>query len=113
MKQRLLFFFLIFLLAHIRFDTKNQAFYEIVRSRTPAGQPLDLVVTVRPYDNPETDFVYYRFRCIYSTIVHKTHMVFKMNDALFTRINELFIVPQWLQEPHEIGYDTVLGLDAI
>jgi hypothetical protein len=95
-------------LAHIKFDTKSQAFYEIVRSRTPVGQPLKLVATVRPYDDPETDFVYYRFRRIYSTIVHKTHMVFELNDEVFTRINELFIVPQWMQKPHEIGYAKAL-----
>jgi hypothetical protein len=96
-------------LAHIKFDTGSPAFYELVRSRTPPGQPLNLVATVRPYDDPETDFVFYRFRRIHSTIVHKTHMVFELNDADFTRINALFIEPEWLQEPHEVGYDTALS----
>ncbi|MDD5167320.1 MAG: fatty acid cis/trans isomerase, partial [Syntrophales bacterium] len=39
-----------------------------------------------------------------STIVHKTHMVFDLNDAKLERFKELFIQPEWLQTPHIIGY---------
>jgi len=96
-------------LAHIRFGTPGSDFFELVRSRTPPGKPLDLVATVRPFDDPGTDRVYYRFRKIYSTIVSKTHMVFDLDDAQFKRINELFIQPKWLQPPHLIGYDQKLS----
>ncbi len=96
-------------LAHITFKTGSQAFYELVRSRTPSGSPVDIIPTVRPYDNPgETPF-YYRFRRIHSTLAHKTHMVFSLDDAQFARIQELFIIPQWLQEPHNIGYEAKLS----
>jgi len=76
-----------------------------VRSRTPPGEPLDLVATVRPYDNPQADKVYYRFRRIHSTIVYKTHMVFTLDDAEMTRLRQLFIEPDWQEPPHSIGYD--------
>jgi hypothetical protein len=92
-------------LAHLRFGSNN--FYELVRSRTAPGTPLDLIATVRPYDDPGVPRVYYRFRKIHSTIVHKTHMVFNLDTAAFARIQELFIVPEWLQPPHQIDYDPI------
>ncbi len=96
-------------LAHIKFGTPTNVFYELVRSRTAPGQPLDLVATVRPYDDPGTDRVYYRFRRIHSTIVHKTHMVFPFDDAQLKRFKELFIDAEWLQPPHTVGYETALS----
>ena len=92
-------------LAHIKFGTNTFEYYELVRSKTPSGEPIDLVATVRPYDDPGVERIYYRFRKIHSTIVHKTHMVFDLDDAKLERIKELFIKPQWLQRPHTVGYD--------
>lgn len=93
-------------LAHLKFGTPTNEFYELVRSKTASGQPLELIATVRPYDDPGVGQVYYRFRKIHSTIVHKTHMVFDLDDAQLQRFNELFIQPEWLQPPHLMGYDT-------
>jgi len=94
-------------LAHIRFS--GNEYYELVRSTTPSGEPVELINTVRPYDDPETDRFFYRFRKIYSTIVHKTHMVFNLNDSVLSRFKELFIQTKWLQEPHRVGYDEQLS----
>lgn len=96
-------------LAHLKFGTPTNEFYELVRSKTPPDQPLDLIATVRPYDDPGTRRVYYRFRKIHSTIVFKTHMVFTLDDAQLKRFNELFIQPEWLQPPHVMGYDTKMS----
>lgn len=96
-------------LAHIKFGTPTNEFYELVRSRTAPGLPIDLVATVRPYDDPGVERVYYRFRKIHSTIVHKTHMVFDFDDAQLRRLTELFIKPEWLQPPHLMGYDPVVS----
>jgi len=92
-------------LAHLKFGTSSNEFYELVRSRTAPGKPIDLIATVRPYDDPGVEQFYYRFRKIHSTIVHKTHMVFDLDDARLQRFNELFIQPAWLQPPHRIGFD--------
>ncbi len=94
-------------LAHIKFGTDTNEFYELLRSRTPSGSPVDLIDTVRPYDDPGAETFYYRFRKIHATIVHKTHMVFDFNDAKLSRFKELFIEPRWLQEPHMRGYDPI------
>ncbi len=96
-------------LAHVTFGTGSNEFFELVRSRTAPGEPLDLIPTVRPYDNPGVERVYYRFRKIHSTIVHKTHMVFELDDAQFRRIDELFIRPEWLQTPHVMGYEPIMS----
>ncbi|NTV15224.1 MAG: peptidylprolyl isomerase [Desulfobulbaceae bacterium] len=96
-------------LAHLKFGTPTNEYYEMVRSKTPPGQPLELIPTVRPYDDPGVARVYYRFRKIYSTIVHKTHMVFVLDDVQRQRFEELFIQPEWLQEPHLVGYDQKLS----
>ena len=75
-------------LAHISFETGSNEFYELVRSTTGPGQDIAIIATVRPYDDPQTDQFYYRFRKIYSTIVYKTHMVFSMGDNNYNRTNE-------------------------
>src|SRR4030042_1192897 len=96
-------------LAHIKFGTQTFEYYELFRSKTPPGEPAYLIATVRPYDDPGVERIYYRFRKIHSTIVHKTHMVFDLDDAKLRRIKELFIEPQWLQRPHTVGYDAKLS----
>jgi len=92
-------------LAHLKFGTPTNEFYELVRSKTAPGHPIELIATVRPYDDPGVERVYYRFRKIHSTIVNKTHMVFDLDDAQLARFDELFIRPEWLQTPHPVGYD--------
>lgn len=94
-------------LAHIKFGTDTNEYYELLRSTTPPGSPVELIDTVRPYDDPGVKTFYYRFRKIHSTIVHKTHMVFHFDDAKLSRFKELFIKPKWLQQPHLVDYDPI------
>ena len=96
-------------LAHLKFGTPTHDFYELVRSRTGPGLPLELIPSVRPYDDPGVPQVYYRFRKIHATIVYKTHMVFTLDDAQLQRFNALFIAPEWLQPPHRMSYDPKLS----
>ncbi len=96
-------------LAHIKFDTPDNVFYELVRSRTPPGEKIDIIATDLPYDDPKTDTIYYRLRKIHSTIVHKTHMVFEFSEWQYQRIHELFIEPAWLLPPKRIGYEKKLS----
>ncbi len=93
-------------LAHLSFDKESKDFYELVRSYTPSPEPIDIVATLRPYDDPKASIFYYRFRKITSTIVHKTHMVYDLNEAKLKRYKELFIEPQWNEKPYEVGFKT-------
>lgn len=94
-------------LAHITFSTGSGEFYELVRSRTAPCENIDIIPTVRPYDDPGTEHFYYRFRKIYSTIVFKTHMVFSLGEDQYKRTKELFIPPKWNTTPHLAGYDKI------
>ena len=80
-----------FFLAHIRFgENSGREFYELIRSSTPSGEAISVIATVRPYDDPKTQRVYYRFRKIHSTITHKTHMVVKLDDETIGTISTAF-----------------------
>lgn len=92
-------------LAHWNFKAAPKEFYEIVRSKTPYPQAIEVIPTVRPFDDPKGKF-YYRLQKIHATIVHKTHMVVEFDDAKLQRFHELFITPKWIEKPHYIDYDT-------
>jgi hypothetical protein len=93
-------------LAHWNFKAAPTEYFEMVRSKTPSPQPIDLIPSLRPYDDPGVDKFYYRLVKIHSTIVHKTHMVVRFDDAKMKRINKLFIEPKWMEKPHVMSYDT-------
>jgi hypothetical protein len=99
-----------FFLAHIAFsDASSSEFYQIVRSTTRPGEPISVIASVRPYDDPGVDTVFYRFRKIHSTLVYKTHMVVEFRDETLARYRELFIEPAWLEEPHVVKLDDKTG----
>ena len=92
-------------LAHWNFTEAPTEYYEMVRSKTPSPQPVEIIPSLRPYDDPKVDKFYYRLVKIHSTIVHKTHMVMEFNDKKMARIKELFIAPKWTEIPHVKSYD--------
>lgn len=99
-------------LAHISFDDESGNFFELIRSKTPTGEKPEIIATRFPYDKIEEDF-YYRFRKIESTIVHKTHMVYKLNDERLARYNELFIKTPWEQKPFLPPYNSKSSVNAL
>jgi hypothetical protein len=86
-------------LAHLHFpDAASGQYFRMVRSRTPSGQPIDEIATVRPYDPPGVDRFYYRLLPLHSTLVNKTHMPYALSDAKMARYRELFLAPEWESE---------------
>ncbi|MBC3349232.1 fatty acid cis/trans isomerase [Pseudomonas sp. SWRI196] len=82
-------------LAHIYFkDGEPGHFFQWVRSRTPTGQPIDLINTRRPNDDPGTH-VYYRLWPVQGVIVHKTHITYGLSAAKMARIKSLFYSGRW------------------
>ena len=98
-------------LAHIAFEGASGEFFELVRSKTPSPEAIDIIATIRPYDDPEVDKFYYRFRKIHSTIVHKTHIVYDMSHKKLQRYKELFIEPEWNETPFVVGYKQLYNTD--
>ena len=85
-------------LAHLYFDGGNSGhFFELVRSRTPAGEPVDVIATRRPNDDPGMRF-FYRLRPIQGVIVHKTHITYPLSAQKLARIEELFFAGDWQVE---------------
>lgn len=82
-------------LAHIYFENGEPGhFFQWVRSRTPSGQPIDLITTRRPNDDPGTQ-VYYRLWPVQGVIVHKTHITYPFSAAKMARIKALFYAGDW------------------
>lgn len=82
-------------LAHLYFEHLDSGnFFELVRSRTPVGEPIQIIPTVRPNDDPGQPF-FYRLRKIEGTIVHKTHIVYPLGEQKLDRLHRLFLTPQW------------------
>lgn len=83
-------------LANIYFTPENtQTFFKLVRSSTPPGEDIKLISTRRPYDDPNVERVYYRMMHERSTILSKTHLPLKLNDAKLTRLYQQFIEPEY------------------
>jgi hypothetical protein len=82
--------------ADLYFENLPQSpFLRIVRSRTPPGQPIDEISTVRPYDDPGTKAFWYRLQPLQSSIVHKTHIVYPLGPAKLARLKALFVEAAW------------------
>jgi hypothetical protein len=79
-------------LAHLYFpELDNRRFFRIVRSATPPGEPVDLIATRRPYNDPGVDRVYYRVSEELGTIVAKTHMPYALTSQRMDNWREWFI----------------------
>ena len=83
-------------LAHIYFpNTAEPSFFKLVRSSTPPGQPLALISTVRPFDDPKVERVYYRLMPVQSSILSKTHMPLALDDKKLARLNAQFFAADY------------------
>lgn len=83
-------------LAHLYFQGKGAPghFFQLVRSRTPSGLPIDPIPTRRPNDDPGAVF-YYRLWPIQGVIVHKTHITYPLSPAKLAHTRELFFSGNW------------------
>jgi hypothetical protein len=79
-------------------DLPGNEFFDLVRSKTPPGQPIDVIATRRPYDDPGVERVYYRLRRLAETPLAKTHMPYALNDARMAWLKALFI-----DAPYEVS----------
>ncbi len=83
-------------LAHLYFDdAEDGPFYQLVRSFTPPGQPIEIIATRRPYDDPGADVFFYRLEPITETILHKTHMTYQLGPERLERLKEIFFTEGW------------------
>ncbi len=92
-------------LARLYVVGEQPAFFRLVRSATAAPEPVSEIATVRPYDDPGTDAVYYRFVPVLGTPVHKTHITFPLSPQRLARYRRWFLDAAWADpEPPLPGY---------
>lgn len=83
-------------LAHLYFrDAAGGHFFELVRSRTPPGEPIDLIATATPDADPGKGPLYYRLRPLQGAIVHKTHITLGLDPGQPARIRHEFLGGDW------------------
>ncbi|HFQ5325912.1 fatty acid cis/trans isomerase [Vibrio vulnificus] len=87
-------------LSHLYFSELEgePRFFTMVRSSTPPGEPIQRIVTRRPYDDPGVERVYYRIIPEQGTIVDKTHMPFALNSQRMKDWKAWFIDADYVVE---------------
>ena len=79
-------------LAHLYFDDlPGDESFQLVRSRTPSGQPIDVIATRGPFDDPGVARVYYRLRRNVEAPLAKTRMPLALNAARMARLKTWFL----------------------
>jgi len=92
--SRYIFEHLVF--GHLYFpDVDETTFFQMVRSATPPGEPIEIIATRRPYNDPTVARVYYRIRHYTNSIVVKTHMPYRLDAARMQRWRSLFLDPAY------------------
>ncbi len=81
-------------LSHLYFPeigAERPRFFNLVRSKTPPGEPVVRIPTRRPYGDPGVKRVYYRIIPDPETIVDKTHMPFALHEERLNKWKDWFI----------------------
>lgn len=107
-------------IGQLHFPEAPGRYFQLVRSRTPPGQPIDLVATRRPYDDPGVARVYYRLRYTEATQVEKTFMPLQLDAARMERVRHWFfkapdtvtVLPGYLPEQASNPFATFRALPA-
>lgn len=73
----------------------SNRYFNLVRSRTPPGQPIDIIATRRPYDDPGVATFYYRLQPLRTAVLDKRHMPYALNAERMQRWQSLFLDPDY------------------
>jgi len=69
----------------------SPVYYNLIRSRTPPGEAIDIIATRRPFDAPGVDSFYYRLQPLRTAVLDKRHMPYALNDKRMQRWQSLFL----------------------
>lgn len=76
-------------------DERSRTYFKIVRSSTNTGEPIHVVASRRPSDEPAIAQFYYRLQPQTTQVVSKTHLPYPLNRKRRERIDELFFKPEY------------------
>ncbi|MFV8816540.1 fatty acid cis/trans isomerase [Haliea sp. E17] len=100
-KQRLMarYIFEHLFLADIYFGAEDHpAWFRMVRSTTPPGEPVKVIASRRPFDDPGKGHFYYRLMRLEKQPLQKNHMPYRLDEARMARYRELFLAPDYTVE---------------
>jgi len=78
---------------HFEADATHRAF-RLVRSSTPPGEPLQIIASRRPYDDPGVARFWYRLVPEREVILAKTHMPYGLSPARMAKYRDWFLGPE-------------------
>ena len=82
-------------LASLHFEGQDpRSFFELVRSKTPPGQPIVPIATRRPYGDPGGRF-FYRLRPQQGSVVAKNHLPYELSPVRLAWLHDLFVQPDY------------------
>jgi hypothetical protein len=83
-------------LANLYFESSDYiTWFRLVRSATPPGEDIKLIVSRRPFDDPGVDKFYYRIQRMPVTPLVKIHMPYRFDQARLARYRELFLEAEY------------------
>lgn len=89
-------------LAHLYFKpvddiqkTQQAGFFKLVRSSTAPGQPIKVISTRRPFEDPKVERVYYRLMQDKTTTLAKNHLPLALSEQKLARLKQLFVEPDY------------------
>lgn len=85
----------LFLAALYLEESDQPVWFRLVRSRTPPGEPLDLISTRRPYDDPGVARVHYRLQRMPVTALDKIHIPYRFDPQRMDWYRSLFLEPEY------------------
>ncbi|HET9235764.1 MAG TPA: fatty acid cis/trans isomerase [Oligoflexus sp.] len=88
-------------LGHLRIPELPGEFYRMVRSRTKAPEPIDVIATTWPFDDPGVSTFYYRLQKVEETLTLKNHLIYPLSQETWQRWQEIFFEEPWALEAQD------------
>lgn len=76
-------------------EEQDKQYFKLVRSATAPGDPIEGIYTRRPFDDPEVDRVFYRFKPVLGSIVHKAHLPMRLDQNRMKKWKNWFLDQQY------------------
>ncbi len=85
----------LFLASLYLLESENPHWFRLVRSSTAPGQPIEIIATRRPFDDPGRSDFYYRLQRMPIVVATKSHQPYRFDRARRDWYQGLFLQPDY------------------